>query len=319
MVYKSPVMCDILERCGRIARKDKDVPFLILGETGVGKNVLANYIHEQTPGRCCHRFVEACLSRDDNLLDSALFGYRQGAYTGAYRNHDGAFALAEGGSIFLNEIGDISPQGQFKLLKVLDDWQYLPVGGNDYIETDVRVIAATNKPIEYLMEGTHFRSDLYYRLSAELVTIPPLRERLEDIIPLAEYFVDEWNQYHQTTYVLGENDVSLLMEYSFPGNARELKHIVESTARWSGERFNTQYLSGKLIPKKINIAPVSVNTSEPVLLTLEEFHCKTEYGYIKRCLDSTNYNISQTAKILGITRSTLRNKMKYHGLNEVSD
>jgi transcriptional regulator with PAS, ATPase and Fis domain len=320
MVYQSQQMHNIVERCRRIAHKDKDVSIIILGDTGVGKNVLAHYIHEQTPERCNHRFIEACLARDDNLLDSMLFGNKKGAYTGAYENHDGAFALAKGGTIFLDEIANLSVQGQFKLLKVVDERKYLPVGGKDYVETDVRIIAATNKPIEYLTEGTHFRVDLYSRLCAEVITIPPLRERVEDIVPIAEHFVDEWNKQHHTSYVLGEGDKSVLLQYSFPYNVRELKHVVEATARWSDKVFDTGYMEGLLIPKEhIAIAmPNSVNSVglQAEFIPLKKMCQKAESEYIKKALIATDYNILRAAKLLGMNRGTLAKKVKAYHLHK---
>ena len=175
MIYKSPQMHDIVGRCSRIAQRDKDVSFLLLGETGVGKNVLARHIHEQTPSRCNYPFVEPALSREDNLLDSELFGYVKGAFTGAMASgHDGAFTLAKGGTVFMDEIGNLSYQGQFKLLKTIDEGWFSPVGSCQHIDIDTRIIAATNKPEADLQAGTFFRNDLYWRINGETVVVPQI-------------------------------------------------------------------------------------------------------------------------------------------------
>lgn len=324
MIYRSPKMIDITGRCRSTAHKDKDVLFLIGGETGVGKNVLARFIHDETPARCQYPFIEASLSRDDNLLDSELYGYKPGAFTGAaVIGHDGAFTRAKGGTVFLNEIGDLSPQGQFKLLKVLDDGQYLPVGGNDYLTANVRIIAATNKPLDDLRAGTFFRQDLYYRFGAETVIIPPLRERPEDIVPLAEYFMGWCNQKYHTSYVLGEDDKSLLLQYPFPGNIRELKNAIQGAVLWSDAEFNTVRLMELLPAGGVETTPKLVYEPNPALqckiLSLAEVCRETERKHIRGILIATNYNISRAAQRLGISRLTLRRKMELYGLDRPPD
>lgn len=316
-------MCNIAERCRNIAHKDKDVSFLLLGETGVGKNVLARFIHEETPNRCSHLFVEPSLSRDDNLFDSELFGHKKGAFTGAYTNRIGAFTRANDGTIFLDEIGDVSPQGQLKLLKVVDERRYLPLGAADYLATNARIIATTNKSLTDLQAGTYFRSDLYYRLSAETVVIPPLRERVEDIVPLAEHFMNGWNVQHHTSYVLDNDDKALLVNYSFPGNVRELNNIVCHTARLSEVDFNTNVLATSLSQPTVVIASevISAPTSDlrTIPLSLNEVCQKAEREHIKKIWIITNCNISHAAKLLKISRSTLREKIRLYGLDRPPD
>jgi transcriptional regulator with GAF, ATPase, and Fis domain len=324
MIYKSSQMHDIAEQCSRIAQKDKDVSFLLLGETGVGKNVLAHHIHEQTPSRCNYSFVEPALSREYNLLDSELFGYVKGAFTGAVVGHDGAFAAAKGGTIFMDEIGNLSYQGQSKLLKVLDGGWYSPVGSCQHIDIDSRMVFATNKPVEYLTDITHFHTDLYYRISGETVTIPPLRERIEDVVPLAEHFLNRWNYSYKTSYVLDDGDKSLLMHYSYPGNVRELQGIVLHTARLSEEMvFNTEVLEETLSQRQVLIVPKAVFERSPVAqldsLVLEKVCRQAERECIKKVLIITNSNLTEAAEILGISRTTLRSKIRLYGLDRPPD
>lgn len=325
MIYQSPQMHDIATRVRHTAQRDKDVPILILGETGVGKNMLADYIHYQTPQRCSEPFVEVALSCEDSLLDNELFGYVPNAFTGAAAiGHDGSFKLAKGGTVFLDEIGDISKPAQFKLLKVIDEGKYWPVGASNYSTADVRIIAATNKPTEYLTDATHFRSDLYYRISAETVVIPPLRERIEDVVPLAEHFMNRWNVEHYTSYVLAEYDKALLVGYSFPGNVRELKDVVCHTARFSETDFNTAVLARELSQRRQTITvPKAVfarasNQQEECLL-LEKVQQATEFNCIKKALIITNNHHTNAATLLGITRTTLRSKIRLYGLDRPPD
>ncbi|MFH1230076.1 MAG: sigma 54-interacting transcriptional regulator [Planctomycetota bacterium] len=323
MIYKSLQMHDIAERCRNIAHKDKDVPVLLLGESGVGKTMLADYIHYQTPQRCSEPFVEPVLSRDDNLLDSELFGYVKGAFTGADTNRIGAFALAKGGTVFMDEIGDLSPHGQFKLLKTVDERWYSPMGSCERINTDTRIIAATNKSLTDLQAGTYFRNDLYHRLSGETIVIPPLRKRPEDIVPLAEYFINGWNEQHHTSYVLGNDDKALLVGYSFPGNVRELNNIVCHTARSSETDFNTDELNRTLSQRKTVIVPKSVFertfSSQSKFLSLKEAQQEMERDRIKKALIITNYNYSHASKLLGIDRVTLRKKINIYKLSNPRD
>jgi transcriptional regulator with PAS, ATPase and Fis domain len=323
MIYQSPQMYNIAERCRSIAQKDKDVSFLLLGESGAGKNVLAHYIHDETPTRCDYSFVEASLSREDSLLDSELFGYVKGAFTGAVLGHDGAFTRANGGTVFLDEIDNLSLLGQSKILKVTDEWKYLPVGGNDYLKADVRIITATNKPVEYLMDKTYFRTDLYYRIGAVNVVIPPLRERVEDMVPLAESYINGWNEQHHTSYVLGEYDKSLLVDYPFPGNVRELNSVVRYAALLSETDFNTNALAERLSQPMIAKMPESVSKPAPdlhvVSLSLSGLCQRAESIYIKKVLRDTKYNISRASEVLKISRPTLRKKIKLYGLDRPPD
>ena len=301
-------------------KSDADASFLLLGETGVGKNVMANYIHNETPGRCNNNFEEVFSVREDNLWESELFGHKEGSFTGAIKDYNGAIARAKGGTLFLDEIGDISYQSQTKLLKFTNDWTYKPIGGDDYIDANVRIISATNKTLEYLTDNNYFRNDLYYRIAAEIISIPPLRERADDIIGLGEYFLDEWNQSYETSYVLGEGDISLLIRHSYPGNIRELKSIIWSVARNSFDDFNTACLEKRLEEQNMKIInkPASKNIIklQPEILTLKYVQQKVEADHIKKVLVSTNFNISRTVIILGINRGTLSSKLKKYNLKD---
>lgn len=226
IVYNSSSMQTLLAQAARFAETDATV--LITGETGTGKNIIAKFIHRQSKRSSRHFFRVSCAAIPETLLESELFGYRPGAFTGATRSgKPGFFQLADGGTILLDEIGDLPLHMQSKILHILEDKEFIPVGGDKAIHVDVRVIAATNKPLERLVRSGAFREDLFYRLNVARIEVPPLRQRKEDIPELVEHFLQCLAEQYGTLKTLSADALSLLMEYDWPGNVRELEHLIE--------------------------------------------------------------------------------------------
>jgi len=283
---------------------------LITGENGVGKGVVARAVHRAS-NRSEARFVEvSCAAIPDDLIESELLGHEKGAFTGATARKPGKFELADGGTIFLDEIGDMSPRVQAKVLRVIEEGEFERVGGTDTISVDVRLIAATNKDIQALIEAGDFREDLYYRLNVVPINIPPLRERKEDIPVLATYFLEVYcDTYGLKLKTLGKDLVSRLTEYSWPGNVRELRNIIERMVITSGADCLT---SEDLPPlgEGRRVRPESFVQAS----TYEEFKELSEKAFLENKLSRNKWNISKTAKDLGMQRSNLYKKMQKLGI-----
>lgn len=283
---------------------------LITGENGVGKGVVARAVHRAS-NRSEARFVEvSCAAIPDDLIESELLGHEKGAFTGATARKPGKFELADGGTIFLDEIGDMSPRVQAKVLRVIEEGEFERVGGTDTISVDVRLIAATNKDIQALIEAGDFREDLYYRLNVVPINIPPLRERKEDIPVLATYFLEVYcDTYGLKLKTLGKDLVARLTEYSWPGNVRELRNIIERMVITSGADCLT---SEDLPPlgEGRRVRPESFVQAS----TYEEFKELSEKAFLENKLSRNKWNISKTAKDLGMQRSNLYKKMQKLGI-----
>jgi transcriptional regulator with PAS, ATPase and Fis domain len=225
MVGDSPAALEVLGMIDRVAVTDTTV--LIRGESGVGKELVARELHRLSPRSRHPLIVVDCASLHDNLLQSELFGHERGAYTGAVRLKHGLFELANRGTIFLDEIGELTPELQVKLLRVLESGTFRRLGGTVDIEVNVRVIAATNRPLELLMKDGRFREDLFYRLNVFPVDVPPLRERPRDIPALAEHFIRHSALSVKRSTRIDEAAMELLMRYPWPGNVRELENAIE--------------------------------------------------------------------------------------------
>lgn len=210
----------------KVAKVDTTV--LIQGESGTGKSVLASYIHKMSRRKHGPFLALNCAAIPDELLESELFGYSQGAFTGANRGgKKGLLEAANNGTVFLDEIGEISPKIQAKLLQVVQERQFLPVGGREVKTVDIRIIAATNQNLSQMVEKKQFREDLYYRLHVIDLKLPPLRERKEDIIPLAYYFLNKLNQKYQSSHIISQEALDTLEDYDWPGNVRQLENVME--------------------------------------------------------------------------------------------
>ncbi len=298
--------------------KTSNTSVLVNGETGTGKGLVANAIHFRS-GRGAGPFIELnCSAIPDTLLESEMFGYEKGAFTDAKQGKKGLFELADGGTVFLDEIGDMDIRIQPKLLKFLENRNFRKVGGTCDINVDIRVIAATNKDLNLLIKEKRFREDLYYRLNVMVITIPPLRERKDDIIPLAEYFIGSYcGSSGEAAKKLSPECRELFLDYVWPGNIRELKNVIErATILSKGEEIGPEHLphdlrtNGKPSPLR------SALTAEapPADMTLEE----VEKAHIKNVLKMAGGNKTIAARTLGISRITLRKKMKDYGIAEES-
>ncbi|MEW6530957.1 MAG: sigma-54 dependent transcriptional regulator [Thermodesulfobacteriota bacterium] len=312
IVGKSPVMKEILETVAMVAPTEASV--LILGESGTGKELIANALH-QGSGRSDKRFIKVnCAALPETLLESELFGHEKGAFTGAVNRRPGRFELADGGAIFLDEIGEMSLATQAKLLRVLQEREFEPLGSTRTVKVDIRIIAASNKVLlDEVKKGT-FREDLFYRLNVVPIHLPPLRDRKEDIPLLAEHFLKIYNEKNNKN-VQGFHPRALdaLMRYSWPGNIRELENIVERSVIFSRE----DYVIFPELPEVIREASgdtlsLEVRQGFKPGMTIREM----ERELIIRTLEDNDGNRTRTARILGITRRTLQHKLKEYDLDQ---
>jgi two-component system, NtrC family, response regulator HydG len=281
-----------------------DTSVLISGETGTGKEVLARFIHRQSP-RAALPFVGVnCTALPETLLESELFGHKAGSFTGATRDRTGLFEQAEKGTIFLDEIGDISPAMQMKLLRVLQEKEVLRVGESQTRKIDVRVIAATNRNLPELIREGRFREDLYYRLRVIEVEIPPLRLRRDDILPLARHFVRQLGlRLKMAQLRLDATCADYLLSYDWPGNVRELENAIEHAAVLSVNHL--------ILPEHLP-SHIAHAGADPQILTADTSRtlAQIEQTYIQAVLKSAGGNQTQAARTLGISPSTLWRKLK---------
>ena len=297
IITSDPQMKQILGIAEKIASSPATV--LIRGESGTGKELLARYIHSKSSRKDKPFIAINCAALPESLLESELFGYEKGAFTGASNRRIGKFELANGGTLLLDEISEISVNLQAKLLRVLQEGEIDRVGGSYPVSIDVRVIATTNVDLEEVVEKGEFRKDLYYRLNVISLELPPLRERKNDIIMLAEFFIDKFNRLNGTSVKgLSREAAERLMEYEWDGNVRELENVIHRAVLLSSEDTITPdvlQLPGK---KKIS-------RKEMPLVPLKEM----EKILIERALEETSGNRTRAAKVLGISVRTLRNKL----------
>jgi len=283
-----------------------DVPVLITGESGTGKELVARAIHQRSSRAGKPLVAINCASLPENLVESELFGYEKGAFTGANRTRQGKFEYADGGTLFLDEIGDMSHSAQARLLRVLQDKTLQRLGSNSSITVDVRIITATNKNLVEEIERGHFREDLYYRIHVVEIHVPALRERPEDIPVLAEFFLKKYSEFYgKGIYRIAPKALQRLMAYSFPGNVRELQNMIErAVIMEQGKELSLDFLDTGALPW------VGKRQSPNQCASLEEL----ERAHIQRVMEQVNYNKSQAARILGIARKTLREKMQKYSL-----
>lgn len=298
MIGNSQQMKKLYELIKKVAPSKASV--LITGETGVGKELVAREIHNNSPRAKKEMIVVNCSALSESLLESELFGHEKGAFTGADYLKKGRFELAHGSTIFLDEIGEINAATQVKLLRVLQEKKFERVGGQETIEVDVRVIAATNKNLEEEVKAGHFREDLYYRLNVVHLEIPPLRERKEDIPELIDYFVKKYSENGELS--VDQKAKSAMFKYDWPGNIRQLEHCIESAAVLCTDNV----IREENLPPEITKTSKQTDISVPLGTTLEE----AEKIIIEQNLAANNGNKSKTAEILGIERKTLANKLQ---------
>ena len=292
----------------QLLAKNPSTNVCILGETGTGKGMVANTIHELSD-RQNRQFVDInCAGLSNEFLESELFGHEQGAFTDAKNLKKGLFEVANRGSIFLDEIGDLSLSVQAKLLKIIEKRAFRRLGGTSNIEVDVRIMAATNTDLAMAVKNKSFREDLYFRLNVMPIMLPPLRERREDILPLTNIFLKEFNKlFGKEVSGFSPAAESVLLYYSWPGNIRELRNIVERAVLLCGESaVTTAHLPQNLMGRKKSLRLLLKDDSS--LESLEKEH-------LKRVLSSCNYNRTVASGILGIHRTTLIKKIKKYSLD----
>jgi two-component system nitrogen regulation response regulator NtrX len=302
MIGSSETFQRAVEQATLVARSDARV--LLLGESGTGKELLAAHIHRESPFASGPFIKVNCAAIPTELLESELFGHEKGAFTGATATRRGKFELADGGSIFLDEVGDLHESSQAKLLRVLQEGEFQRVGGEQTVRVAVRVIAATNRSLADLVAQNRFREDLYYRLSVVPIRVPPLRERPEDICALSEYFLDEFcarNNFKPKK--LSPEVCTVLQGYGWPGNARELRNTIERMAiLGSGDLIDTPSI------------PLEIRLERNAPSTLQQTRDTAERDRILEALEQTNWNVSAASRVLGIERTNLHKRIRVLGL-----
>ncbi|MBI4871095.1 MAG: sigma 54-interacting transcriptional regulator [Candidatus Riflebacteria bacterium] len=306
LLSRSPSMRRVFEVMPQVAASFSTV--LIEGETGTGKELLARAIHEASPRRGRPFVAVNCAALPDTLLESELFGYKAGAFTGATKDKPGRFALAEGGTLFLDEIGEVSPALQVRLLRVLQERAYEPLGGVRTVSADVRVIAATNRGLAGLVEKELFRRDLFYRIHVVKLALPPLRKRKEDIPLLAERFIEKFNRVRERRVSgIGREALSVLMAHDFPGNVRELENLIEHAFILCGDGpIELAHLPDELVAK---VGPPRGPASLTAAVKSAEVHALSE------ALRRNHFNRLATARELGLHKSTFFRKLKALGIS----
>ncbi len=294
----------LLAKAAKLAATD--LPILILGENGTGKEVLADYIHDKSKRRdaCIHKIN--CAAFQESILDNELFGHDRGAYTGANSDYKGVFERADGGNLFLDEIGDMSLAIQAKILRTLQNHEVRRIGGNKTITVDVRFIAATNKDLPSMIAAKEFREDLFYRLSTAVLKLPPLKDRKEDIPLLAEFFISEFCKNSGGAKKLSPGVLDLFIDYEWPGNIRELKNTVQyACAVSSGVSIEIEDLP-------LGMQQKAESKTEPAENIREEM----EKQLILKTLLKNEQNKTKTAEDLGMSRKTLYNKIEKYGIQD---
>ncbi len=308
IIGQSGVMQEVFRSLEKVV--NSNVTVLIQGESGTGKELIARAIHYHNTQRCNKPFVAVnCSALPESLLESELFGHEKGAFTGAVGKRIGKFEVAAGGSIFLDEIGLMTPATQAKMLRILQEREFERVGGNEMVKVDVRVVSATNKDLEEAVRNGEFREDLFYRISVFPIKLPPLRDRREDIPLLAAHFVNKYAQSERKEVDgISPDALELLMAYNWPGNVRELENAIErAVVLASGVEINARDL-----PNTVRaIGEKKIYESDNTLSSWIE---KLEEEALRKALLENGGNISQTAKKLGIGRATIYRKAKKYGL-----
>lgn len=304
MVSRSPIMQKMFQILPQVAESDSTV--LIAGETGTGKELLARAVHDLSIRKDKPFVAINCGALPDNLLESELFGYKAGAFTNANKDKPGHFAAAQGGTIFLDEIGDTSSAFQVKLLRVLEERKYIPLGSIQPIDADIRIIAASNKNLDEEVREGSFRQDLYYRINVVQLVLPPLRDRREDIPLLVERFINRMNRLRGKSLTgIEEETLHFLMSHDYPGNVRELENIIERAfVLCPDSRIQARHLPPEIVPQ-----PALQSSG-----TLENARESSETQSILDALKRNRYNRLATAKELGVHKSTLFRKIKRLGI-----
>lgn len=306
IVGESAAIKKVFSLVERISASDSTV--LILGESGTGKELVATALHYQSNRKGKPLIKVNCAALPDGLIESELFGHEKGAFTGAVRRKPGRFELANGGTIFLDEIGDIPLSTQSKILRVIQERQFERIGGTATFTVDVRIIAATNRNLEEEVRAGRFREDLYYRLNVIPLVLPPLRERREDIPGLIEFFLDKYGKKLSKNVRLSGDTVEALLAYDYPGNVRELENAIERCVTLSGSNV----IGKEELPDTVAIRQQAAGS-----LLLSDVAADAEKNHILEVLKTTRGGKTNAAKILGISRKTLWEKLNAYGIKSV--
>ncbi len=315
-IGQSAPIRQIFNIISKVAETDSTV--LILGESGTGKELVARAIHEQSDRRNKSMVAVNCAAMPEGLLESEFFGHVRGAFTGANSNRDGRFAQADGGTIFLDEVADMSPGLQVKLLRVLQERRFEPVGGNQPREIDVRVIAATNRSLEEKVQEGTFREDLFYRLNVIPIELPALRERRSDIPLLMDYFLSRFGKQNGVEGIAVDSEAKKkLLDYSWPGNVRELENMME---RLVVLNHDGKITIDDLPPILGNGGSMNIQNSFDIPddgVSFKDLVSRFESDLIRTALDKTEWNKNRAANLLGLNRTTLIEKIKKQGIEKV--
>jgi DNA-binding NtrC family response regulator len=315
IISKNPKMHAIFELISNLAHTTTTA--LIEGETGTGKELVARAIHQSSTVRSGPMVAVNCAALPENLLESELFGHEKGAFTSAVGQRRGRFELADGGTIFLDEVGDVPAAMQAKLLRVLQERRFERVGGTESIQVDVRVIAATNRSLQQLVKEGKFREDLYYRLNVVKIDLPALRDRPEDIPLLASYFVQKYTQPGEQPKQISPQAMEVLLHHRWPGNIRELENALE--------RASVTTLTGMIMPENLPPevlapstppSPYEVDLDRPLTDLLREVCADIEQQYIRKALEKSHGNVGRCAKTCGLSRRSISAKIAEYGINK---
>lgn len=302
---------DIVHKLAKV-----DTSVLIRGESGTGKELVARALHYNSHRRKGPLVAVNCAALPENLIESEFFGHEKGAFTGADKRKIGKFQYAEGGTLFLDEIGDISLAMQVKLLRVLQEKIFSPVGGNQEISTDVRVIAATNRPLEEMIQTAQFRSDLFYRLNVLPINLPPLRERRDDILPLTDFMIKKFNKiHHKSIKKIDPHAIHFLQAYSWPGNIRELENVIEHAFILESDEVIQPSSLPIHITKSQQQGDARNVFDEVEALNYPALKEKFEREFLVKALQAFGGRINQTAVHTKMTKVTLLRKLEKYGIN----
>lgn len=314
VIGKSESMKRVIELIDAVSKTDSVV--LIEGESGTGKELVAKAIHQNSPRKNNPFIVLNCGALSEGVLESELFGHEKGSFSGAFTQRKGRFELAHTGTLFIDEVGELSLSAQTRLLRVLQEKEFERVGGNYPIKVDVRIIAATNKNLEKEVKENRFREDLFYRLNVIKINVPPLRERKEDIVELANFFINKFSrEMNKKIEGLSTEAIKVLKNYSWPGNIRELQNVIERAVVLCREQIITPRELPDNIAKETEImSQIELRSGE----TLDEAIERIEKSIILKALKKCGYSQTKTAEYLGVKRTTLRYKLEKYGfINKV--
>jgi len=317
IISKNPRMHAVFELISNLSHTTTTV--LIEGETGTGKEIVARAIHQSSELRRGPMVAVNCAALPENLLESELFGHEKGSFTSAVGQRRGRFELADGGTIFLDEVGDIPAAMQAKLLRVLQERKFERVGGTESIEVDVRVIAATNRSLKQMVRDGVFREDLYYRLNVVKIDLPPLRERPEDIPLLAAHFAAKYARPEEPPKQIAPQTMEVLLHYHWPGNIRELENAIERACVTSMDGvIKPENLPPEVLTPAAPRLPYKIDLERPLTDLIKEVNADLEQQYIRRALEKSHGNVGRCAKICGLSRRSISAKIAEYEINKSS-